>query len=103
MDTMFATKKLGTTLRGNTCLQLLVTDKGYVYVCLMRTKSEVHHAMKEFFKRIGVPDTIICNPAHEQILGDNRKLTREAGTVIRAIEPDTSWSNRAEQYIGMLK
>ena len=103
MDTMFATTKSGPTLRGNTCLQLFVTDKGYVFVCPMRTKGEVHHAMKEFFKKIGVPDAIICDPAREQILGDSRKLAREAGTVIRAIEPDTLWSNRAERYIGIFK
>ena len=103
MDTMFATKKSGKTLRGNTCLQLFVTDKGFVHVVPMKTKGEVHLAMKEFFKRIGVPDAIVCDPAKEQILGDTKKLAREAGTVIRAIEPNTPWSNRAERYIGIFK
>ena len=32
MDTFFATKKGGTSSRGNTCCQLFVTDKGFIYV-----------------------------------------------------------------------
>ena len=37
MDTMFATSKSGATTRGNTCLQLFVTDRGFVFVCPLRT------------------------------------------------------------------
>mgnify|MGYP000532748194 CR=1 FL=1 len=36
MDTFFATKKAGKLSRSNTCCQLFVTDKGYVYVVPMR-------------------------------------------------------------------
>jgi hypothetical protein len=32
MDTFFATKKAGKSSRQNTCCQLFVTDKGFVYV-----------------------------------------------------------------------
>jgi hypothetical protein len=31
MDTFFATKKAGKSTRGHTCMQLFVTDKGFVY------------------------------------------------------------------------
>ena len=103
MDTMFATKKSGKTLRGHSCMQLFVTDKGFVHVVPMKSKSEVHLALKEFFKKIGVPDAIICDDAKEQILGESRKVMREAGTTIRALEPGTPWSNCAERYIGIFK
>ena len=36
MDTFFATKKGGTLSRGNTCYQLFVTDKGFIYVVPMK-------------------------------------------------------------------
>ena len=39
MDTFFATSKAGKSSRGNTCCQLFVTDKGFVYVVPMKTKS----------------------------------------------------------------
>ena len=103
MDTMFASKKFGKTLQGNTCMQLFVTDKGFVHVIPMKSKKEVPLALKEFFKKVGVPDAVICDEAKEQIMGDSRKIMREAGTTIRAIEPGTPWSNRAERYIGMFK
>ena len=50
MDTFFATKKGGTSSRGNTCCQLFVTDKGFIYVVPMKHKSEVLSAIKQFAK-----------------------------------------------------
>ena len=47
MDTFYATKKKGLkSTRGNTCCQLFVTDKGYIYVVPMRKESEVLLALK---------------------------------------------------------
>ena len=103
MDTMFATEKLGRTTRGNKCLQLFVTDKGFVFVVPLKGKGDVPQALRLFFKKVGVPDAIICDQSREQTRGESQKLIREAGTVIRRIEPNTPWSNRAELYIGLFK
>ena len=101
---MFASKKFGKTLCGNTCMQLFVTDKGFVHVVPMSSKSEVPLALKEYSKKVGIPDTtIICDDAKEQVLGQSRKIMREVSTTIHALEPGTLWSNRAERYIGMFK
>ena len=61
MDTFFASKDKGKSTRGNTCCQLFVTDKGFVYVVPMRKKSEVIQAIKQFAKEIGAPDAIIAD------------------------------------------
>ena len=37
MDTFFSTKKAGKSSRGNTCCQLFVTDKGFVFVAPMKS------------------------------------------------------------------
>ena len=37
MDTLFATSKAGKSSRGNTCAQLFVTDKGFVYLVPMKS------------------------------------------------------------------
>ena len=103
MDTMFASQKSGPTTRGNTCLQLFVTDKGFVFVCPMKQKAHLHYALKLFFKKVGVPDAIICDRGGEQIGGESKKIIQDSGTVIRQIEPKTPWSNRAERYIGIFK
>jgi hypothetical protein len=46
MDTFFATKKAGKSSRGHACCQLFVTDKGFVYVVPMKSKSELLQAVK---------------------------------------------------------
>ena len=54
MDTFFAAKELGPSVRGNTCAQLFVSDFGFIKVKPMKLKSEVPLAIKSFFK--SVPD-----------------------------------------------
>jgi hypothetical protein len=46
MDTFYATKKAGKSSRGNSCCQLFVTDKGFIYVVPMKKESEVLQAVK---------------------------------------------------------
>jgi hypothetical protein len=103
MDTFFATRKAGESSRGHTCCQLFVTDKGFVYVVPMKSKSEVLQAVKEFTKEIGAPDAIIADPSGEQTSMALRKFCNEIGTTLRAIEAGTQWANRAELYIGLMK
>ena len=62
MDTFLATKKKAKSSRGHTCCQLFVTDKGFVYVVPMRSKSEVLNAVKQFAREIGPPEAIISTP-----------------------------------------
>ena len=66
MDTFFATKKPPKSTRNHACCQFFVTDKGFVYVVLMQSKSEVLQAVKQFAKKIGAPEAIICDSAPEQ-------------------------------------
>ena len=66
MDTFFATKKSGKLSRAHTCCQLFVTDKGFIYVVPMRTKSEALQAVKQFAKENGAPDAIICDMSRER-------------------------------------
>ena len=103
MDTFFATRKSGKSSRGHTCCQLFVTDKGFVYVVPMRTKSEVLQAVKQFAKEIGAPDAIICDMSREQTSRSLRKLCGEVGTTLRVLEEGTPWANKAELYIGLIK
>ena len=103
MDTFFATKKAGKSTRGHTCCQLFVTDKGFLYVVPMKSKSEVILALKQFSKEIGAPDAIIADSANEQKSQDIKRFLGEIGTTLRILEEGTPWANRAELYIGLLK
>ncbi|MEM7463144.1 MAG: hypothetical protein AAF362_10750 [Pseudomonadota bacterium] len=103
MDTFFATKKGGKSSRGNTCCQLFVTDKGFVYVVPMKRKSEALQAVKQFAKEIGAPDSFVCDMSGEQTSQELRKFLSDIGTTLRALEEGTPWCNKAELYIGLLK
>ena len=50
MDTYFASKKLGTSMRGFTCAQLFVTDFGWCKVKPMKLRSELPLVIKSVFK-----------------------------------------------------
>ena len=63
-DTMFVTKQAEST-RGNTCLQLFVSDKGYVAVYPMESKSDFDQALHLFCKEVGVPVTLVVDPSGE--------------------------------------
>jgi hypothetical protein len=74
MDTFFATSKTGKSYRKNTCCQLFVTDKGFIYVASMQTKAEVMQAVKQFANEVGAPDAIISDAAPEQISQKMKKF-----------------------------
>jgi hypothetical protein len=103
LDTFFATSKAGKSSRGHTCCQLFVTDKGFVYVVPMKSKSEVLHAVKQFAKEVGAPEALICDAAREQRSHELRKFCQEIRTTLRVLEENTPWANKAELYIGLIK
>ena len=109
MDVFFATtrnkrqKGIGTSKRGNTCMALFVSDKGFVYVVGMKDKSEVHQAIREFTKAVGAPDALITDPAGENTSDKVRQFCYQLGTTLKSIERGTQWANKAELYIGLFK
>ena len=50
MDTFFDTSKAGKSSRRNTCFNIFVSDKGFVFVVPMKRKSELPLANKMFAK-----------------------------------------------------
>ena len=103
MDTFFATRKAGTSSRGNQCCQLFVTDNGFIYVVPMERESDVLKAVNQFAKEIGAPDALICDAAKAQTSKAMKQFCNEIGTTLRALEEGTPWANKAELYIGLLK
>ena len=57
-DTFFVTKKAYISI-GYTCMQIFVSDKGYVFIAAMKSVSEFPKALKMFAKEVGVPEAII--------------------------------------------
>lgn len=109
MDVFFATtmnkrqKGDGTSKRGNTCMALFISDKGFIYVVAMKDKSETHIAIREFTKAVGVPDALIVDPAGENTSSKVKTFCYQLGTTLKTIERGTQWANKAELYIGLFK
>ena len=103
MDTFFATKKAKKSTRGNTCCQLFVTDKGFVYVVPLRAERDVLSAIKQFAKEICAPDAIIADAARVQTKLAVRQFCHLIGTTLRILEENNPWANKAELYIGIIK
>ena len=47
--------------RGYTCMQVFISDVGYVYVAPMKSVSEFLKALKMFAKEVGLPDAILAD------------------------------------------
>ena len=103
-DTMFVTGKAKST-RGYTCVQVYVSDKGFVYCHLMKgiNSAEYMAALKSFCKEVGVPERLVCDPHRTQTSNEVRRFLYEVGTTLRVLERGTQWANLAERIIGMLK
>ena len=82
MDTFFATRKGGTSSRGNTCCQLFVMDKGFIYVVPMKQKSEVLLAIKQFAKEVGALDANVSDMAKEQVSQEVQQFCNMIGTTL---------------------
>jgi hypothetical protein len=101
-DTMFVTKK-ATSTRGNTCMQLFISDKSYLSIFPMKSKSEFVDSLKLFVKEVGAPEALIVDPSGEQTSAKTKQYCHLVGTTLRVLEEGTQWANRAELYIGILK
>ena len=56
-----------------------------------------------FCKEVGVPHTMIMDGHSAQINLHSKLFYQQVGTIMRVLETDTPWSNRAELYIGLFK
>ena len=99
---MFVTASAKST-RGYTMLQLFVSDKGFVAVYPMEKKSDFQNCLQVFCKEIGVPISLVFDPAREQTSKAVKRFCNQVGTTLRILEEHTQWANRAELYIGLLK
>ena len=101
-DTFFVTKKAASS-RGYTCMQIFVSDEGYVFIAAMKSVSEFPNALKMFAKEVGVPEAIISESHKFHKLKEVQQFCHKLGTTIRVLEGSTQWANRAELYVDIFK
>ena len=101
-DTYFVTGKTKST-RGNTMMQIFVSDKGLVYIMPIKSRGEFHLALKMFAKEIAVALSLILDPSCEQTSAKVTKMCYDMGTTLQILEESTQHSNLAERYVGLTK
>ena len=69
----------------------------------MKSKWDVNHAMKHFFKNFGIPSAAITKFSVEQVQGEAQRICEKVGWHIRHLEKSMTWYNCAEQYVDIFK
>ena len=101
MDTLKA--QTTTWLQQNKYMQVFSTSFGWARAYLMKRKSDTHKGFSFLAQCDGVPITIICDNAKEQIMGKFCCKCCEVGMHVKQTKPYTPWSNVAEGTIHELK
>ena len=92
--TYFVNGKAKST-QGNTMMQLFVYDKGFVYIVPMKSRGELHLALKMFAKEVGVPLSLILDSSGEQTSAKVTKICHEMGTNLKILKESTQHANLA--------
>ena len=100
-DTAFSKVK---SLRGNACVQLF-SDRDFVWVHPMKSKSEAGCALQHFQEDVGTPRVLVVDGSQEQTGKKSEffERTRKSNVVLRTTEPYTPRQNSSEGVIGRLK
>ena len=102
-DTMFASSRIGKSLRGFTCAQVFTTNFDWCSVLLMEFETEIPKAFKSLFKDVGVPERMVMDGARAQVSAETLKICQLSGCTIVELEKNTPSANRAELTIGKVK
>ena len=92
-----------TWFRKNKYAQVFSTSFRWTRAYPMKRKSDAHKGFSLLAQCDGVPITIICDNAKEQIMAKFHCKCREVATCVKQTEPYTLWSNAAEGTIQELK
>jgi hypothetical protein len=69
----------------------------------MQQESEYPLALKQFAKEVGAPDVLVCDGSKTQNQREVKLLSTQMGTMLKKLEAETQWANRAELAVGILK
>ena len=101
MDTLEAWTT--TWFQQNKYVQVFSTSFGWARAYPTKRKSDAHEGFSLFAQHDGVPITIICDNAKEQIMGKFCCKCHEVEMCVKQTEPYSLWSNATKGTIWELK
>jgi hypothetical protein len=72
-----------TSKKGNKYAQVFGMPNGWTHIFRMKKLSQVHEGLGLIFANDGVPDIMVIDNAKEQVMGEFRRKSREAGCHIK--------------------
>jgi hypothetical protein len=84
------------------CAQLFVSDKRYVAIYPMQHEQDYFLALKQFAKYVGAPDVLVWDPHPTQKQCKVKDFYTQIEMMLKILEAQTQWANRAELYIGLI-
>ena len=77
--------------------------KEFFYIVPMKSRGEIHLALKMFSKEIGVSLSLIIDPSGEQTSTTVTKMWHKMGTSLKILEESTQHAKLSERYVGLTK
>ena len=103
IDTFFSNKKANKSSRGNACCKFFVTNKGFVYVVPIKSKSEVILAMKQFANDVGASESTSVDASNKEKYQEAKQFINNVRIKLRVLEEGNPQANRMKLCIGLLK
>ena len=84
-------------------MQIFVSDKGFVKVYPMKNQRDYPQALRFFAKDVGASKILVYDPHPSQKSPEVKDFLNKIGTILRLLEHNTQWANRAKLYVGLVK
>ena len=101
-DNSFAITK-GKSVRGNTCDQIFLSEKGFVAIYTMQSKGDSQDVLQNLCKYIGAPISLVLDPSGEQTYNQVGQFCHQVRATLRVLVESTQWVKRAELFIKKFK
>ena len=102
IDTLFA-ENTSKIKRHFTCDKVSVTEFGYTYIFLIKSKGYLHDAMNNLFNNFEVPPSIIDYFTGEQVQGEAQRSYKKFVFQIQKLEKRMLRAKREKQYMYIFK
>ena len=92
-----------TSVRGNNCALLFVTDDGHCRIYPLPSKGQAFDKLDLYCSTVGIPLFLVSDNVGEETGSDWERVRKKSLFQQRTTEPHSPWQNRAEREIQELK
>lgn len=95
-------KGIAKSICGHNCVQLFVSEKGFLYVVFMTLKKLFPQALEEVAMEIGIRTTLIIDSSGKETSNEIKQFARECSMTLRILEKSTQWAYLTKNILDLL-